>query len=138
MKKIYANFILLSIGFLFFCGCASLKETGKKVWGSSIEHLEKERSHGRVQNFALSLDRCFLEVEKLMTATGAQVYLKDEQKRFLAAMNFKGHVDTTQAGIFFTRLEDSKTKVEVSSMSPKLVDDVSEIIFTGLKEFKTD
>lgn len=138
MKKIYVNSICLIIGFFFFHGCASLKETGKKVWGSSIEHLEKERSRGQAQNFALSLDKCFVEAEKLITATGAQVYLKDEQKGFLAAMNFKGHVDTTQAGIFFTRLEDAKTKVEIASMSPKLVDDVSEIIFTGLKEFKTD
>ncbi|HAJ57828.1 MAG TPA: hypothetical protein DCL35_08750 [Candidatus Omnitrophica bacterium] len=131
-------FVFLLSGALFLNGCASLKERGKQVWGSSIEHLEKERSQGRAQDFALGIDECFLKVEELIADTDAQVYLKDRDKRYMAVMNFKGYVDTTQVGIFFTGSGPARTKIEVASMSPRLVDDVSEMIFEGLKAYKSE
>jgi len=51
----------------------------------------------------------------------------------MAAMNFQGHVDTTEVGIFFTKIEERLTRVEVASMSPELVQGVADVLFAGLK-----
>ena len=63
-----------------------------------------------------------------------QVYLKDPAKRYLAAMNFPGHVDTTEVGIFLTPQENNATKVEIASMSPGLVDQVTRFLDEGFKK----
>lgn len=118
---------------LMLNGCASLKETGKKVWGSSMEHLEAKRAEGLSETFALTLDEAFSRAELAITKSGAEVYLKDEARGYMAAQKFFGHVDTTQAGIFFTQLSDGTTKVEVSSLSPYLVEDVAAMVFDALK-----
>lgn len=129
--------VLLMVLFLPFSltlsGCASMKEAGKKVWGSSMEHLESKRSEGLSETFALTVDEAFLRAEQAIVKSGAEVYLKDESRGYLAAMKFFGHVDTTQAGVFFTQLSDGTTKVEVASLSPYLVEDVSAMVFDALK-----
>lgn len=125
--------IYLFFAFLLCSGCASLNETGKKIWGSSIAHLEKARSTAKSSTFALPLDQCFLKAEKILEGRGALVYLKDRDKKYLAAMNFKGYVDTTEVGIFFTKIKDSLTQVEVTSLSPRLADEVANIVFSGLR-----
>jgi hypothetical protein len=128
------SWFLVAFGLFFVSGCASLKETSKQIWGSSITHLEHARAEGKSQEAALSLDESFKKTEKILEGMGATVYLKDKDKKYLAAMNFKGHVDTTEVGIFFTKIEDRLTRVEVASMSPELVKQVADVLFDGLKE----
>ena len=128
------GYLVFGIGMCFFVfGCASLKEEGKKIWGSSISHLECSRSEGKSQEIPLSLGETFQKTEKILKGMGATVYLKDRDKKYMAAMNFQGHVDTTEAGIFFTKIEERLTRVEVASMSPDLVQQVADILFAGLK-----
>ena len=122
--------------FLFgvFAGCATVQETGKKIWGSSITHLEEARPDGKSEKINLTLQECFDRTEKILNNRSAVIYPKDKNKRYLVAMNFKGHVDTTQVGIFFTKIEDQLTQVEVASMSPSLVDEVAAFLFPELKK----
>jgi hypothetical protein len=79
----------------------------------------------------------FEKTEKILTASGAKVYLKDRRMRHLAAMNFPQHVDTTQVGIFFTVIGESRVRLEVASMSPRLVDEVAELLFPELGSQET-
>lgn len=122
--------------FLFgvFAGCATVGETGKKIWGTSIAHLEAARPDGKSEKINLTLQECFDRTEKILNNMSAVIYPKDKDKRYLVAMNFKGHVDTTQVGIFFTKIEDQLTQVEVASMSPSLVDEVAALLFPELKK----
>lgn len=120
--------------FCLFAGCAHIEETAKVIWGSSITHLEKERPNGKSQVFALSLEKCFEETDKIIVYHGGFVYLKDQKERYMAAMNFKGFVDTTEVGVFFTALDNNQTQVDVASMSPKLVRRVAEFVFSGLQK----
>ncbi len=129
-------FVFIFSASLMLGGCASFNEKCKKVWGSSIQHLEDVRQEGRSQDFGLSLDEAFLKVKKVIASMKADIYLENKEKGFLVAMNFKNHVDTTQAGIFFTSLDSSDIKIEVSSLSPRLVDEVSDKIFAELKDYK--
>jgi len=121
---------------LFAGGCASMQEAGKKIWGTSIEHLEKVRPQGKSETFALSMDDCFARAEEVLKYAGAEVYLSMKDKGYLTAMNFKGSVNTTQVGIFFTDTGDGRTKVEIASMSPRLVREVAEMVFEGLNNLK--
>jgi hypothetical protein len=151
MKKRYHHLLRspspqkrLTHGFSFFCvavffisGCASFKEKCKEVWGSSVAHLERARKDGRSSNFDLSADRCFEKTVKILEASGASVYLKSNDRKYLAAMNFKGYVNTTQVGVFFTKLSENSTQVEVASMIPRLTEEVAGLVFSGLKENPT-
>lgn len=109
-------------------GCASLTEAGRKVWGTSIAHLESARSEAHVLVARGSLTTVFDQVKAVLAKAGAQVYLESPDRAYLAAMGFKGHVDTTQAGIFFTSVSAEETKLEVSSLSPRLARQVAEFI----------
>ncbi len=111
-----------------------MHEKGKKIWGSSVLHLENARKDGKASDIAHSLDECFTRTEKIFKDLGATVYPKDKDKKYMAAMNFKGHVNTTQVGIFFTKKGENLTHVEVASMSPALVDEVSLLLFEELKK----
>jgi hypothetical protein len=119
---------------IFVVGCASFQEAGKKVWGSSMAHLEEARSSGQSAVVPYEPDAAFEKVQQILKESGAQIYLKDPVKRTLAAMRFSGHVDTTQAGIFLTPQENGQTKIEVASMSPSLVDQVARLLFEALKK----
>jgi len=130
-KKIFSLFLFF---ILLSSGCASLHEKGKRIWGSSVEHLENARQDGKSSDIALSLDNCFTRTEKIFKDLGATVYPIDKDKKYLAAMNFKGHVNTTQVGIFFTKKNERLTHVEVASMSPALCDEIATLLFEELKK----
>ncbi len=111
-----------------------MREAGKKIWGTSIEHLEKARPQGKSETFSLSMDDSFARTQEVLKYAGAEVYLSMKDKGYLTAMNFKGSVDTTQVGIFFTDAGEGRTKVEIASMSPRLVREVAEMVFEGLNK----
>jgi hypothetical protein len=120
--------VLVAVFLLSAVGCASLGETGKKIWGTSIAHLQSARADARVLTVSGSRDAVYDQIKKTVQAVGAKVYLEPKDRAYLAAMRFKGHVDTTEVGIFLTALGDQKTKVEVASMSPRLANEVAALI----------
>lgn len=132
-KSLLSQLFFVFFSFCFMAGCAHIQEAAKEIWGSSISHLEKERPNGQSQTFALALNECFQEVERAIVFYGGEVYLRDGKKRYMAAMGFKGSVDTTEVGIFFTALDNNHTKVEIASMSPKLMKKVAGFVFAGLQ-----
>ena len=132
--KIFAGFILTLAAMGTAGGCASLNEGCKKVWGSSIVHLERQRPQGKSLEVALPLTETFQKCNLILQKAGGQVYLEDKNKQYLAAMNFQGYVDTTQVGLFFTPVSGRTTKIEVASMSPDLVLDVTQLLSEGFGE----
>jgi hypothetical protein len=133
LTKFYKGFVFFVLSFCVFSGCVSLEEAAKKFWGSSIAHLERQRADALSLEVEMPLETCFEETEKIIGYFGSTVYLKDPDKRHLAAMNFKGSVDTTQVGVFFTKINEETTRVEVASMSPRLTKKVAKLVFSGLK-----
>lgn len=125
------SMVLVAVALFSAAGCASLRETGRKIWGSSIAHLEDARDEARVVTVSGSGDAVYEQIKEALEKAGAQIYLQPKDRAYLAAMRFKGHVDTTQVGIFFTSLSAQKTKVEVASMSPRLADEVAAMISLG-------
>jgi len=115
-------------------GCAHLKEAGRCIWGTSVAHLERARADGRALDVTLGRDAAFETIEKILTDSGARVYLKARDKAYLAAMNFTGHVDTTQVGVFFEPRSEHATRIEVASLSPSLVDQVAQLLIAKLEQ----
>ena len=135
-RKNTRMFFILSLAGFLFSGCAHVNEAARKVWGSSITHLEAARDSGYKEVFACSPEACYKIAEEALLKKGALVYLKDKDRRYLAAMNFKGYVDTTEAGVFFTKQSDGKTLVEVASMSPRLAQEAAGYVFSGMNKLK--
>lgn len=134
MKRRIAFLSTVVLAHFLVSGCAPLTELGQKVWGSSIAHLERARAEGRSITVAMPLAACFEKCRRIIEAMKAQIYLEDPKKRYLAAMKFEGHVDTTQVGIFLTAVDAVSTKVEVSSLSPGLASFVAQVLFPELGE----
>lgn len=135
-RKNVGMFFVLGLAGLLLSGCAHVSETARKVWGSSITHLEAARASGQKDVFTCSPEACFKIAEEALLKRGALVYLKDKDKKYLAAMDFKGYVDTTEVGVFFTKQSDGKTLVEVASMSPKLAQEAAGYVFSGMNKLK--
>ncbi len=129
LTKFFLIFIFISL----VSGCARITEAGKEVWGSSVAHLQRARKDAKAMEFALPYETCFKKTQSILKDAGAKVYLINEKEKYLAAMNFKGYVDTTQVGVFFTGIDNSTTQIEVSSMNPRLAEEVADLLFNGLK-----
>jgi hypothetical protein len=99
-----------------------------------MAHLENSRDKGKSFQTQGSLDICFNDVKSILKENGATVYLEDKNKAYLAAMNFKRYVDTTQVGVFFTEKEPDVIQVDVASLSPKLAAEVADMLSMRLKE----
>jgi hypothetical protein len=126
----------------FFClsaavlcsGCAHVKELGKEVWGTSIQHLERARPDARIVIVKKAKHDTFVRAAEILKAQGANVYLTGEDDAYLAAMNFSGNVNTTQVGLFFTPVDEGATKIEVASLSPRLANVVAGMLSEGFQE----
>lgn len=120
---------------LLLSGCSHLQETAKAVWGSSMTHLERAKADGRTVVIHEERGRAFQDIIKLLEDKKVNVYLKDKNENYLAAMGFEGHVDTTQVGLFFTPQPQGKdTKIEIASLSPSLVRDVEVLLLANFKQ----
>jgi hypothetical protein len=108
-----------------FLGCAHLEEAGRKVWGSSIMHLESVRASAVVLEVARPLPDVFKDVVAAFEADDVVVYIKDLEHRHVVALGFPGHVDTTEVGVFFSDGAQGGTRCEIASMSPGLRDEVA-------------
>jgi len=120
--------VVLGVGVLLLPGCAHLKEGGRRLWGSSISHLEKARDGVNVLEVTMALDAVFAKVGEILIESDAQVYMRAEDMAYLTALGFSGHVDTTQVGVFFEERTKQTIRIEVASMSPSLADKVARLL----------
>lgn len=119
-------------------GCACVRETGKKIWGSSTQALEKARGKGKVENFSCSLSDCFDACLAAIKEEKATVFEKDKKRGFIVALNFLGAIDTTEVGFFFEKGENDTTKIEITCLNPKLLVSLPPRIFSNIaKQIKT-
>lgn len=78
-----------------------------------------------------------LDDDKTIKVKNLEVFLQDRKKKKIVVMGIPGHVNTTEAGIFFTAIEGKGTAVEVASLSTAAKIKAANMIFAALgKEFK--
>ncbi|MCB9757755.1 MAG: hypothetical protein H6753_04935 [Candidatus Omnitrophica bacterium] len=159
MRKI--NFLILIFIVSFLTGCTGIKEQAKLLWGSSTQALENQRRQALVETFACSWEQCFSAIiqyankEVLQTAdenragfsnarpsdeatlkavktTNLEIFLQDRNRRIIVVMGVPGSVQTTEVGVFFTPMEETQTRIEITSLSTLAKIRAGEILFAHL------
>ncbi|MCB9771266.1 MAG: hypothetical protein H6754_01755 [Candidatus Omnitrophica bacterium] len=78
-----------------------------------------------------------LDDDKTIKVKNLEVFIKDRKNKKIVVMGIPGHVNTTEAGIFFTTIEGKGTSVEVVSLSTAAKIKAANLIFAALgKDFK--
>ena len=85
-----------------------------------------------VENDSLEGDAVKKEDTAMDVVGTYDVFLKDSAKGHIVVMGIEGNVNTTEAGIFFTRIKPQETKVEISSLSTTAKVRVSDMVFGEL------
>ena len=137
-NKVGIRFLIVIIALSVFsnliAGCAYLQETGRKLWGSSTQALEKARVDAEIQTFRCSLSECFDTVSAILEEIDAVIFKQDRKVGCIVAINFEGAVDTTEVGIFFESKGNNITAVEITCLSHWLQEAIAPLIFSKLKE----
>jgi signal recognition particle GTPase len=115
-------------------GCARVTEFTKAVWGSSTEALEEARNDALSRTFRCSVDECFNEVVVISAEQEYEIFIQDRKEQRIVVMGIKGSVDTTEAGLFFSQVEEDGTKVEITSLSTNAKRTVANAVFPALAE----
>ena len=163
MNKISQQFIIFSL-LIMFSGCALVEETTKTLWGSSTRALEDARVDAANASFTCSYDECFDAVVKLAntvkdrdtykyndlssseplkteeTSTGQtyDIFIQDRVKGLVVVVGLKGNVNTTEVGIFFSRIKPQETKIEISSLSSSAKAKVVKMVFAEMGRLYTE
>lgn len=125
--------VIICVLAIVFAGCASLREVGKKLWGSSTEALEKRKGTGQTETFRCSFSDCFDASLSVLEEMGAAVFKKDRKAGLIVAINFEGAIYTTEVGIFFQALNSKTLKIEIISLNDHLQESAAADIFSKLK-----
>jgi hypothetical protein len=125
--------IILSVG-----GCEHVTEPVKTLWGSSTRALEEARAEALSEVYSCKLEDCFEAVVNIAREEEMVIFINDRVKKHIVLMGVKGSVDTTEVGVFFSRREDQKIKVEVSSLSRNAKRTVAGTIFPALRKIYPD
>lgn len=153
---------LLFITITVLCGCSPL-EMVKSIWGSSTRRLDLERANAVSHTYSCKFDECFdgvLDIarkseENTDSSTAVkepaddavqfgvvsknatekfEVFLQDRTKGVIVVMKVPGNVDTTEVGIFFSRVRSNETTIEVTSLSTSAKRKVADFIHEALSE----
>lgn len=143
------SLILISVIFLSSCAHGPV-ESVKSILGVSTRALEEARINGSFMVFDADINDCYYKTLETLREIPARVYMQNRTKGIIVAMGFRNStfgiketdlqsdplnevIDTTELGIFFTKMESNKTKVELSSLSTSLLEFASEKIFSKLE-----
>lgn len=119
---------------VIFNGCATSIETSRKIMGTSIEALDEARAEGKSQTVELDYPACYQKVITILKKMKAHIFLHSQKRKRIVAMNFRDLNNTTEVGIFFTQVTPNSTKVEISCLSHSVLENVSDKIFSALKD----
>ncbi|MBF0523349.1 MAG: hypothetical protein HQL24_09895 [Candidatus Omnitrophica bacterium] len=146
MKNKISFLAILTLSF-FVCGCESLLDAPKVIWGSSVRELEADRAHADKKTYFASFNDCYQTIldlakidpsAKLPVAKPYEIFSKDPIRGIIVVMGIKGNIDTTEVGIFLTENNDNTLTVEVASSSSSAQEKAAKIVFTELnKRFKS-
>ena len=114
MKR--CRLIGLGLVMVFISGCGvGLKENLRGAAGISTKVLEDNLSSAAYKDFNLDYDAAFSLVKEIIKKIGSYIYAVDKSKNLIAI--YASEDDTTPVGIFFKALDNTKTRILISSPS---------------------
>ena len=131
MQKIF----LISLLLIAVSGCASITSIPKNILGVSTKNLDNARSNSIYQVYQADYFDAYKAVLDAAKKSGYYVFLNDEVRGVIVLMNIPGCVDTTEVGVYVSRLaKDQGVKIELSSRSTPAKRIVAKVLFEILKE----
>lgn len=127
MKTIYRTAVLIIlVSILSLPGCATPGETLKTVMGTSTRDVETARKDALSKVLDYDYKTCCARVEAVLAAIPhVSIYAKN--KDMIAFYHIDP--DTTPVGVFFTEVDPSHTRVEISSASAGTKEFIAKKIF---------
>jgi hypothetical protein len=128
------NGVLLGVAIILFCaGCgAGMKESLRGVAGISTKVLEDNLSSADSKEFSLEYATVYSKTQKIIKEIGGYIYAVDKSKDLIAI--YVSEDDTTPVGIFFKAVDNTKTRVLISSPSKFAKELISGKVFSGLEK----
>jgi len=141
--------VILILLFSFCGGCSWVTEVGRTLWGTSTRALEDARKDAITMRFNCTFDECYDAVITLASEKSGekavsestdsedstetvesyfQIFHQNRIKGYIVVMNVPGNVNTTEVGIFFSRIKYQETRIDVSSLSSSAKRRVAEAI----------
>lgn len=117
---------------LTLIGCASMKEAGRGIAGTSVKILEETRADAVKKEFVSDSQTVTLRVKESLKKTGCYVYRQEPDKGLIAV--YLSETDTTPVGIFLKGIDSGATLVEISSPSTYAKEFLMEKISGDLKD----
>ena len=87
--------------------------------GTSLDNIELSREKATVKIVDRSAIKVREDIRILAEKNEWVLFQYDEEAKCLVIMGVPQGTDTTETGIFVTEVEDSKTKIEVTSLNRK-------------------
>ena len=116
MATVNKKTVLLTIAMLFIsAGCASLRETGRGILGTSTQILEASRGNAVKQTVEGDYTTAYARVLAELKKSGCYVYRQDNKGRLIAF--YLSGDDTTACGVFFAEAGSHLTGIEIVSPS---------------------
>ena len=95
--------------------CATMRETGKGIAGTSTKVLEDGRANAITKDFRYDYFTSYTKALDALRDMGAYIYTQSLKGHMIAVYVSKR--DTTPVGVFFKEIGVNNTQVEVSSPS---------------------
>lgn len=124
--------LLAGCGLLSLSGCASMKEAGRGIAGTSTKILEESRADALKKKFNSDDRAVTLRVKESLKKTGCYIYRQEPDKGLIAV--YLSEADTTPVGVFLKLLDSGATLVEISSPSTYAKEFLMEKISQDLKD----
>ena len=138
--------IILLIVFIVtnLCGCSILSGISRGIAGHYMGGLEEARENGIAKVFNYNIDECFDKVLAILDSEAIDaIVLKIDRRNYkiLASVSrpllqdvdeSTFYANNADVGLFFTQEEQSKTRLEIASLSSLFVEHTAEKIFAEL------
>ncbi|MFH1507455.1 MAG: hypothetical protein ABIG46_03360 [Candidatus Omnitrophota bacterium] len=124
------KFCFFSAIICFLTGCAIVRDMPRGLAGLSTRAVENAREDALASVFDYDYDTCYKKTVDILVQIQAYVYARPAKKDMLAI--YVSSSDTTEVGIFFAKVGQNKTRVEISSLSTPAKERLSKRIFAML------
>ncbi|MBD3296079.1 MAG: hypothetical protein GF392_01770 [Candidatus Omnitrophica bacterium] len=104
----------------------------RSLLGTNISDLQKARSGGKTKIVALSRDKAFDKVLRVLDEKSLTVFMSDREKGYIVAIGLPKQTSTTRVGIFFETADKDHTKITLSSLSSSALAKAEFMIFGSI------
>jgi hypothetical protein len=122
--------LVLITAAVLISGCSVLIEPFRKIAGISVTEFRRGEKPKQTKVLNLGYNDCFTWVLAALKENKVVIHMQSRRRGYIIVRGIPGSIDTTKAAIFFKSRGDTKTEIEVISLSSNAVETVAGILFS--------